>query len=50
MSGYPEAMMSAKIDEFPGAAFLAKPFSPQTLVEAARERIPEESLRRLQMV
>jgi signal transduction histidine kinase/ActR/RegA family two-component response regulator len=50
MSGYPEAMMSAKIDEFPGAAFLAKPFSPQTLIEAARERIPEESLRRLQMV
>jgi two-component system cell cycle sensor histidine kinase/response regulator CckA len=48
MSGFPEAMASAHMDEFPGAAFLAKPFSPQTLVEAVRERVPEESSRRLQ--
>ncbi|HVY32734.1 MAG TPA: ATP-binding protein [Polyangiaceae bacterium] len=48
MSGFPEAMTGAHTDEFPGAAFLAKPFSPQTLIEAVRERVPEESSRRLQ--
>jgi two-component system, cell cycle sensor histidine kinase and response regulator CckA len=39
MSGYPEAMHSAHAGEFAGAAFLAKPFRPQMLVEAVRERL-----------
>ena len=39
MSGMPEAMHSAHADEFAGAAFLNKPFSPQVLIEAVRERI-----------
>ncbi|HXK17616.1 MAG TPA: ATP-binding protein [Polyangiaceae bacterium] len=39
MSGLPEAMHSAHAGEFAGAAFLNKPFSPQVLIEAVRERI-----------
>lgn len=38
MSGYPEAMHSAHSGEFAGAAFLAKPFTPQCLIDAVRER------------
>jgi two-component system, cell cycle sensor histidine kinase and response regulator CckA len=46
MSGYPEAMQSAHAGEFAGAAFLAKPFSPQELVEAVRQRVlrPREEI------
>ena len=43
MSGLPEAMHSAHAGEFAGAAFLNKPFSPQVLVEAVRERIAERA-------
>ena len=50
MSGFPEAMYSAHADEFEDAAFLAKPFSPQTLVEAVRERIDRRSASKQQMV
>jgi signal transduction histidine kinase/ActR/RegA family two-component response regulator len=39
MSGYPEAMQSAHASEFAGAAFLAKPFTPQVLVDAVRDRL-----------
>jgi two-component system cell cycle sensor histidine kinase/response regulator CckA len=39
MSGFPEAMGDAHASEFPDAAFLSKPFSPQKLVETVRERI-----------
>jgi two-component system, cell cycle sensor histidine kinase and response regulator CckA len=39
MSGFPEAMQGAAPDEFPGAAFLSKPFAPQMLVDAVRERV-----------
>lgn len=39
MSGYSEAMLSTSASEFAGAAFLAKPFAPQTLVDAVRERL-----------
>jgi two-component system cell cycle sensor histidine kinase/response regulator CckA len=39
MSGFPEAMHSARADEFRGAAFLSKPFAAQRLVEAVRELI-----------
>ena len=38
MSGYPEAMRRTSPDEFVGAAFLAKPFAPQDLIEAVSER------------
>jgi two-component system, cell cycle sensor histidine kinase and response regulator CckA len=41
MSGYPEAMQSAPANTFVGAAFLAKPFAPQALVEAVRERVKQ---------
>jgi signal transduction histidine kinase/ActR/RegA family two-component response regulator len=41
MSGYPEAMQSASADDFAGAAFLAKPFAPQELVDAVRERVAQ---------
>jgi two-component system cell cycle sensor histidine kinase/response regulator CckA len=37
MSGFPEAMQRADIDEFRGASFLAKPFSPQKLVQTVHE-------------
>ncbi len=37
MSGFPEAMQRADVDEFRGAAFLAKPFSPQKLVQTVHE-------------
>jgi CheY-like chemotaxis protein len=37
MSGFPDAMLSAHANEFQGAAFLAKPFSAQVLIEAVRE-------------
>jgi signal transduction histidine kinase/CheY-like chemotaxis protein len=43
MSGLPEAMHGAHAGEFAGAAFLNKPFSPQVLVEAVRERIAERA-------
>jgi two-component system cell cycle sensor histidine kinase/response regulator CckA len=43
MSGFPEAMYNAHPDEFEGAAFLAKPFSPQTLVETVRERAEQRT-------
>jgi two-component system cell cycle sensor histidine kinase/response regulator CckA len=43
MSGLPEAMHNARADEFAGAAYLNKPFSPQILVEAVRERIAERA-------
>jgi two-component system cell cycle sensor histidine kinase/response regulator CckA len=39
MSGYPEAMHDAAPDEFAGAAFLTKPFTPQALVSAVSERV-----------
>jgi signal transduction histidine kinase len=39
MSGFPEAMQGARIDEFPNASFLNKPFSPQMLVDSVRERL-----------
>jgi two-component system, cell cycle sensor histidine kinase and response regulator CckA len=41
MSGYSEAMLSTAASEFAGAAFLAKPFAPQALVNAVRERIEQ---------
>lgn len=41
MSGYSEAMLSTAASEFAGAAFLAKPFAPQALVSAVRERIDQ---------
>ena len=50
MSGFPEAMYSAHADEFEGAAFLAKPFSPQTLVETVRERLERRSAVKSQTV
>ncbi|RYZ10261.1 MAG: response regulator [Myxococcales bacterium] len=43
MSGYPEAMHGMRAGEFQGAAFLNKPFSPQLLVAAVRERLPNVS-------
>lgn len=43
MSGYPEAMQTAEPNEFAGAAYLAKPFSPQSLVEAVRSRLEEQA-------
>jgi signal transduction histidine kinase/ActR/RegA family two-component response regulator len=39
MSGFPEAMHDAHATDFEGAAFLAKPFAPSTLVSAVRECI-----------
>jgi FixJ family two-component response regulator len=42
MSGFPESMADTKSGDFPGAAFLAKPFSAQMLVDAVRERLPAE--------
>jgi signal transduction histidine kinase/CheY-like chemotaxis protein len=39
MSGFPEAMQCAGPDEFADAAFLSKPFAPQTLVHSVRERV-----------
>jgi signal transduction histidine kinase/ActR/RegA family two-component response regulator len=39
MSGFPEAMQSAGPNEFTDAAFLSKPFAPQKLVDAVRERV-----------
>ncbi len=39
MSGFPESMDQGEPGEFDDATFLAKPFSPQKLVEAVRERI-----------
>jgi signal transduction histidine kinase/CheY-like chemotaxis protein len=39
MSGFPEAMQGVGCDEFKGAAFLSKPFSPQELIEAVRDRV-----------
>jgi len=42
MSGFPESMADTRSGEFPGAAFLAKPFSAQMLVDAVRERLPAE--------
>ena len=39
MSGFPEFMDQGEPGEFEDATFLAKPFSPQKLVEAVRERI-----------
>jgi signal transduction histidine kinase/ActR/RegA family two-component response regulator len=44
MSGYPEAMQTMRAGEFEGAAFLRKPFSPQLLVAAVRERLPRVGL------
>jgi hypothetical protein len=38
MSGYPEAMQGVGADEFEGAGFLSKPFSPQQLIEVVRDR------------
>jgi two-component system, cell cycle sensor histidine kinase and response regulator CckA len=37
MSGYPEAMQGVGPDEFDGACFLSKPFSPQQLVALVRD-------------
>lgn len=39
MSGYPEALQGSEPEEFAGAAFLAKPFSPQKLVEVVGDCI-----------
>lgn len=39
MSGFPEAMHGTGPDEFADAAFLPKPFAPQELVDAVRERL-----------
>jgi hypothetical protein len=39
MSGFPEAMQGVGPDEFKGAAFLSKPFTPQQLVQAVRDRV-----------
>jgi two-component system cell cycle sensor histidine kinase/response regulator CckA len=39
MSGFPEAMQDVGCDEFRGAAFLSKPFSPQALIDAVREGV-----------
>jgi signal transduction histidine kinase/ActR/RegA family two-component response regulator len=50
MSGFPEGMYSAHAHEFEGAAFLAKPFSPQTLVEAVRECVERRSLAKQEIV
>jgi signal transduction histidine kinase/ActR/RegA family two-component response regulator len=40
MSGYPDAIQGGRAGEFDGAAFLSKPFSPQLLVAAVRDRLP----------
>jgi signal transduction histidine kinase/ActR/RegA family two-component response regulator len=47
MSGFPEAMHGSHADEFEGAAFLSKPFSPQVLVETVRQRSGARSSGRL---
>lgn len=39
MSGFPEAMQGVGPDEFKGAAFLSKPFTPQQLVQVVRDRV-----------
>jgi two-component system cell cycle sensor histidine kinase/response regulator CckA len=39
MSGFPESMQDSRADEFDDAAFLSKPFSPQELIDAVRQRI-----------
>jgi signal transduction histidine kinase/ActR/RegA family two-component response regulator len=39
MSGFPESMHGSHADEFGDAAYLTKPFSPQKLVQAVRERV-----------
>jgi len=38
MSGYPDSMLGARVNEFAGAAFLAKPFTAHELIQAVRER------------
>jgi two-component system cell cycle sensor histidine kinase/response regulator CckA len=43
MSGYPETKLSASASEFPGAAFLAKPFAPQALVDAVKARVEQRT-------
>jgi len=43
MSGYPESMLGARVNEFAGAAFLAKPFTARELIEAVRERAERRS-------
>jgi two-component system cell cycle sensor histidine kinase/response regulator CckA len=43
MSGFPEGMGNAGPDEFADAAFLPKPFAPQELVDAVRERMRSRS-------
>lgn len=48
MSGFPEAMHGVGPDEFADAAFLCKPFAPQQLVDAVRERV-DRRLAELQM-
>ncbi len=44
MSGYSEATLSASASEFPGSAFLTKPFTPQALVDAVRQRLDRRQL------
>ncbi len=45
MSGYPEAMHGTPAREFAGAAFLAKPFTPQVLIQAVRDSLRAEEPR-----
>jgi two-component system cell cycle sensor histidine kinase/response regulator CckA len=47
MSGFPDSMNGRHADEFGEAVFLSKPFSPQELVAAVRERIERRQSERI---
>jgi signal transduction histidine kinase/CheY-like chemotaxis protein len=47
MSGFPESMHGSHANEFREAVFLSKPFSPQELVEAVRQRIERRQSQRM---
>jgi signal transduction histidine kinase/ActR/RegA family two-component response regulator len=47
MSGFPESMQDSRADEFDDAAFLSKPFSPQELIDAVRQRIEHRESERM---
>lgn len=47
MSGFPESMQGSRADEFDEAVFLSKPFSPQELIDAVRQRIERRESERI---
>jgi signal transduction histidine kinase/CheY-like chemotaxis protein len=47
MSGFPDSMHGRHAEEFGEAVFLSKPFSPQELVEAVRQRIEHRQSERM---